>query len=81
MSISLLPKLRAKQITDLTPEHLTSRKIKLLMMDFDNTIVPYTSDEPTALVLAWLTWVKQCHVHVCVVSNSHNDRVPKFCEK
>lgn len=81
MPFSLLPKMRADSLTDIKPDLFWERNIKLVMLDFDNTIVPYTSDEPTALVLAWLTWVKQCHVHVCVVSNSHNDRVPKFCEK
>lgn len=81
MSISLLPKLRAKQITDLTPEHLTSRKIKLLMMDFDNTIVPYTTDEPTDAVAQWLERMKTSEVKLCVVSNSKRDRVKVFCKQ
>ena len=81
MSISLLPKLRAKQITDLTPEHLTSRKIKLLMMDFDNTIVPYTTDVPTDAVDQWLERMKASEVMLCVVSNSKRDRVKVFCKQ
>ena len=81
MSISLLPKLRAKRITDLTPEHLTSRKIKLLMMDFDNTIVPYTTDVPTDAVAQWLERMKASEVKLCVVSNSKRDRVKVFCKQ
>lgn len=81
MRISLLPKLRAKRITDLTPEQLTSRKIKLLMMDFDNTIVPYTTDEPTVAVAQWLEMMKASEVGLCVVSNSRRDRVKIFCKK
>lgn len=81
MSISLLPKLRANRITDLTPELLTSRKIKLLMMDFDNTIVPYTTDVPTDDVARWLERMKASDVTLCVVSNSKQDRVKIFCKK
>ena len=41
MSISFLPKLMAPSITALTPELLSRRGIRLLMLDFDNTIVTY----------------------------------------
>jgi len=81
MSISLLPKLRAKRITDLTPQQLSSRKIKLLMMDFDNTIVPYTTDAPTDAVIQWLDCMKSSEIKLCVVSNSKRDRVKIFCKK
>ena len=40
MSISFLPKFIADELTDLTPELLQRQGIRLLMMDFDNTIVP-----------------------------------------
>ena len=41
MPFSFLPKLMAKKTTDITPELLREKKIRLLMLDFDNTIVPY----------------------------------------
>lgn len=81
MSVSLLPKIVAKQITDLTPEFLHSRGISLLMMDFDNTIVPYTTDIPTESVENWLDMMKKSNIRLCVVSNSKKDRVKIFCEK
>ena len=81
MSFSLLPKLMADALTDITPDLLIGRGVKLLMLDFDNTIVPYTTDEPTALMAAWLAWVKDCGIYVCVVSNSKRDRVKAFCKK
>lgn len=81
MSVSLLPKIVAKQITDLTPEFLHSRGISLLMMDFDNTIVPYTTDIPTESVENWLELMKNSDIRLCVVSNSKKDRVKIFCEK
>ena len=79
MPLSFLPKIIAKSLTDLTPELLRSRKIRLLMLDFDNTIVPYTTSVPTQEMERWLDWVKHSGVQVCVVSNSHKERVKVFC--
>ena len=81
MPFSLLPTLVADAVTDISPEFLRSRDIRLLMLDFDNTIIPYTTNEPTPAVAAWLETVKASGISVCVVSNSRNDRVPVFCEK
>lgn len=81
MPFSLLPDLRTPALTDITAQSLTCRNIRLLMMDFDNTIVPYTTDEPTYPFLLWLETMKQSQIQLCVVSNSRNDRVVRFCEK
>ena len=79
MSISFLPRLIADELTDLTPELLQRQGIRLLMMDFDNTIVPYTTDVPTEKMEAWLRMMVQSDIRLCVVSNSKKDRVRVFC--
>ena len=81
MSFSLLPQMITDSLTDLTPELLRGRNIRLLMMDFDNTIVPYTTDVPTEKMADWLRNMLESDVLLCVVSNSRNDRVKIFCEK
>ena len=82
MPFSLLPKLITDQLTDITPELLRARKIRLLMLDFDNTIVPYTTTNPTVEMEAWLKTMNALEdIQLCIVSNSHNDRVPKFCRE
>ena len=80
MPFSLLPRLRADSITALTSEYLQSRGIKLLMLDFDNTIVPYTTNTPTDPMSAWLKKMGESPVKLCVVSNSKRDRVKVFCK-
>ena len=80
MSFSFLPKIIVDAATDLTPELLQSRNIRLLMLDFDNTIVPYTTNEPTENMAAWLKMMTESAVRVCVVSNSKRDRVKVFCK-
>ena len=81
MSFSLLPTVITDELTDLTPEFLSSRGIQLLMMDFDNTIVPYTTNTPTPLMEQWLREMASSHIQLCVVSNSKRDRVKIFCKK
>ena len=81
MSFSLLPTMMTRALTDLTPEFLYKRDIRLLMMDFDNTIVPYTTDIPTGKVQRWLDMMAEYDIQLCVVSNSKKPRVQIFCEK
>lgn len=79
MPLSFLPKIIAPKLTDLSPELLRARKIRLLMLDFDNTIVPYTTNVPTPEMTAWLDDMNNLEdIQLCIVSNSHKDRVPRF---
>ena len=80
MPLSFLPKIIASSLTDLTPELLRDRNIRLLMLDFDNTIVPYTTNVPTPEMTDWLDRMNELEdIRLCIVSNSHKDRVPTFC--
>lgn len=82
MPFSLLPKIMTNALTDIPPELLRSRKIRLLMLDFDNTIVPYTTTVPAPEMERWLKDMNALEdISLCIVSNSHNDRVPKFCRE
>ena len=81
MSISFLPRIITDELTDLTPALLDRHGIRLLMMDFDNTIVPYTTNIPTEKMAAWLAEMSRSHIQLCVVSNSRSGRVQVFCEK
>ena len=79
MPISFLPKVITKTVTDIRPDWLISRNIRLLMLDFDNTIVPYTTNTPTEAVENWLKTMLASDIQLCVVSNSKRDRVKIFC--
>ena len=81
MPFSLLPRVLARSLTELTPRLLEERGIRLLMLDFDNTIVPYTTDVPTGEMISWLRDMRKSSIQLCVVSNSRKDRVRRFCEK
>ncbi len=81
MPLSFLPGVITEKTTDLTAEFLRGKGIRLLMLDFDNTIVPYTTTLPTPEMERWLQDMNASDIQVCIVSNSHNDRVPKFCRE
>ena len=81
MPFSFLPKLMTDALTDITPELLKQRGIRLLMLDFDNTIVPYTTSVPAERMDRWLRDMLKTDITVCVVSNSRKARVQVFCKK
>ena len=81
MSFSFLPRFVAKELPDLTAVILKKHGVQLLMLDFDNTIVPYTTDVPTQKMAAWLQEMRGSGIAMCVVSNSKRDRVKHFCKQ
>ena len=82
MPFSFLPRMIFPHLTDVTAEALRARGISFLMLDFDNTILPYVSDEPTEEMLAWLEHMNHLpDIQICVVSNSKKGRVKEFCRQ
>ena len=82
MPFSLLPRVMTAKLTDISTDQLRRWGVKLLMLDFDNTIVPYTTTVPTREMECWLRQMNNLpDIQLCIVSNSRNDRVPKFCRE
>ena len=79
MPISFLPNMIAPALPNLTVSLLKQKNIQLLMLDFDNTIVPYTTNVPTPEMEDWLRRMVSSDIKLCVVSNSRKDRVKRFC--
>ena len=80
MRFPLFPTYKADSVTAITAKVLVEKGIRLLMLDFDNTIVPYTTNEPTDQMAAWLRDMIASEIKLCVVSNSKRDRVKIFCK-
>ncbi|MBE6933169.1 MAG: YqeG family HAD IIIA-type phosphatase [Ruminococcaceae bacterium] len=81
MPFSFLPRRIYPALTAVSTASLYADGIRLLMLDFDNTIVPYTVNEPTELMRQWLEEAKASELKLCVVSNSRHGRVVEFCRK
>ena len=81
MPFPLLPQRIQHSLTELTPQTLKKQGIRLLMLDFDNTIVPYTTNTPTAEMARGLEEMRSSEIQICVVSNSKRERVRVFCRE
>jgi HAD superfamily phosphatase (TIGR01668 family) len=81
MPFPLLPRIIVTALPDITPKLLEDHDIDLLMLDFDNTIVPYTTNIPSESMEKWLKEMVSSNIQLCVVSNSKNDRVKLFCKQ
>ncbi len=81
MSFPLIPDVQIPSLTDITPAALQKRKLRLLMMDFDNTMLPYSTNTPSDALLAWIAAMQSSEITLCVVSNSKKQRVPEFCRR
>lgn len=79
--LPFLPACLFERLTDLSPQFLHERGIRLLLLDFDNTMLPYTSDKPSQALLAWLAKMRAEGIALCIVSNSSKPRVRRFSER
>ena len=78
---SFVPDIMYDTVFDITPEDLTSRGIRAVVLDIDNTLVTYGVAEPTDEVIAWVGTLKQAGLFVAIASNNHEPRVALFNKK
>jgi len=71
----LRPAARHDTIYDIDPRQLTARGIRGLILDLDNTLVPWgVRDAPGALA-GWVRDARAAGLRLCIVSNNGGDRV------
>ena len=79
--LSFLPDFIFQTITQIRAAFLREHGIRLLLMDFDNTMLPYTTDRPEQPLLDWIAGMQDAGITLCIVSNSHKQRVPHFSQQ
>jgi HAD superfamily phosphatase (TIGR01668 family) len=72
------PKLYKKDIYSIDLKALWKKGFRTIIVDLDNTLVPYTIEIPTKRVLDWIEDVKKLGFTLIIVSNNNKDRVSKF---
>ena len=65
-------------VYEVTPEMLIENGVKGLILDIDNTLVPYEIPEPTDENVAWLRSMWEAGIKTAFVSNNHQDRVELY---
>lgn len=71
----LIPRRVAAYATDLDPAMLAGEGIRGLILDLDNTIVPWGQTSPTPAVADWISRLREAGLRVCIVSNGFSQRV------
>ena len=81
MPFSLLPVHIAPALPTLPPDFFQEKGIRLVLLDFDNTMLPYTTNVPSYALISWIRKMQAASIPMCVVSNSHKSRARDFCRK
>ena len=78
---TLYPNIYLKKVEDITIEILIKNKIKLLILDVDNTLIDYDKnlDEET---IKWAEDLKERGIKLYILSNTNNkEKVEKVAQK
>lgn len=75
-----LPKKHVNSIFDITPDFLQSEGKKGIIIDLDNTLVPWNVSHATDEVIEWLNKMAEADIKVTIFSNNNKERVTIFAE-
>lgn len=73
-----VPDIYCDTVYDVTPDMLIKRGVKGIILDIDNTLVPYEIPEPTESVREWLKLMTDSGIRLAFVSNNKPPRVELF---
>ena len=73
-----VPDLMRDDIYAIEPRALVRRGVKLILLDVDNTLAPYTVNEPTQRMKDWVRGMKDAGLDVFILSNNKGDRPEIF---
>ena len=74
----LYPDYIFKSISDISEDFFKSNNIKNVILDIDNTLVPYTVALPDKKATVFFERLKKENIKVCLVSNNSKARVDRF---
>lgn len=75
-----LPNEQVSRTFDIEPESLRDNNIKGIIVDVDNTLVPWDVAHATDEVIAWLEKMKAANLKVTIFSNNNKERVTLFAD-
>ena len=78
MSIFPVPDVMKDNIYELTPRLFHNRGIRFLVLDIDNTVAPYTVQEATPRMIAWVKTMQDAGLELFILSNNRGERPERF---
>ena len=80
MSFWPVPDVMKEDIYQITPRMFTNRGIRFIMLDVDNTIAPYTTNEASPRLKSWVEDMKKAGLELFILSNNKGGRPAIFSE-
>jgi len=68
-------------VHDITPEFLAARGLRGLLLDLDNTLIPYGSYEERADVMEWAADLRRAGIRLYLLSNATERRARFWIER
>lgn len=75
-----LPNKHVQSIYELTPQMFRDEGIRGIVVDLDNTLVPWNVEDATEEVKKWLASFIEAGLEVIIFSNNNEERVKRFAE-
>jgi HAD superfamily phosphatase (TIGR01668 family) len=76
----LHPNHRFRKVSEITPEFLKEEGLTGVLVDIDNTIVPWRGEVPSPEVKDWFKSLKEAGVSVALLSNAGGPRGRRMAE-
>lgn len=74
----ITPKMYVTSVLKINPQKLFAEGIRGIIIDIDNTIVPWASYDLSLGITQWFGQVKDAGIALCVVSNAKSKRVARL---
>lgn len=72
------PDVALDSFEEITPEFLSQRGIKAVILDIDNTLVPYATKHPDEKSQKWFDTMRDAGIVIYIMSNAKEERVREF---
>lgn len=72
------PDFMFEKYNEITPDFLKSIGVKALIIDIDNTLVPYEQPSPNEEIIKWFNSLNKAGIKAALISNNNNLRVQTF---
>lgn len=80
MRKKVIPFAYAQSVFEIEPTFYHKLGVKHLLLDLDNTLDPYTVDEPTEKTLAWAKAMQEEGFSITILSNNTGKRVGRYAK-
>ncbi len=70
-----------KTVFDIDYRQLAASGVKMLLIDLDNTLIPYDQTAPNARIEALFAHLRELRLQVAIISNNHQTRVEPFARQ